>query len=97
MTEQVKSLPPAANSWLQIQSILNSINHMLIFLVAAFFFVLARSLNFQDTAMHMFMTGIGVSSSVYIRCLKLYQCICVCCAYSSLAIRTTWIIYIFIK
>ncbi|KAH8405099.1 hypothetical protein KR222_001316, partial [Zaprionus bogoriensis] len=48
-----------ASSWLQIQSILNSINHMFIFLVGAFFFVLARSLNFQDTAMHMFMTGIG--------------------------------------
>lgn len=61
MSDQVKPLSPAASSWLQIQSILNSINHMLIFLVAAFFFVLARSLNFQDTAMHMFMTGIGVS------------------------------------
>lgn len=36
---------------------------MLIFLVAAFFFTLARSLEFQDTAMHMFMTGIGVSSN----------------------------------
>lgn len=65
MTDQIKSLSPAASSWLQIQSILNSINHMLIFLVATFFFVLARSLNFQDTAMHMFMTGIGVSIGVY--------------------------------
>lgn len=36
---------------------------MLIFMVGAFFFTLARSLEFQDTAMHMFMTGIGVSSS----------------------------------
>ncbi|XP_017117006.1 uncharacterized protein LOC108138939 [Drosophila elegans] len=48
-----------ATAWLQIQSLLISVNHMLIFLVAAFFFVLARSLEFQDTAMHMFMTGIG--------------------------------------
>ncbi|XP_020810299.1 cytochrome b561 domain-containing protein 2 [Drosophila serrata] len=48
-----------ATAWLQIQSLLNSINHILIFLVAAFFFVLARSLDFKDTAMHMFMTGIG--------------------------------------
>ncbi|XP_062120877.1 transmembrane reductase CYB561D2 [Drosophila sulfurigaster albostrigata] len=49
----------SASSWLQIQSILNSVNHILIFLVAAFFFVLAKSLDFKDTAMHMFMTGIG--------------------------------------
>ncbi|XP_017070004.1 uncharacterized protein LOC108107123 [Drosophila eugracilis] len=48
-----------ATAWLQIQSLLSSVNHMLIFLVAAFFFVLARSLEFKDTAMHMFMTGIG--------------------------------------
>jgi len=56
----VKNSSSRASSWLQIQSILNSINHMLIFLVAAFFFVLAKSFDFQDTAMHMFMTGIGV-------------------------------------
>ncbi|ALC38020.1 CG10165 [Drosophila busckii] len=53
-------MPQAKNSaWLQIQSILNSINHMLILLVAVFFFVLARSLDFKDTAMHMFLTGTG--------------------------------------
>jgi len=51
-----------ATAWLQIQSLLNSINHMLIFLVAAFFFLLARSLEFKDTAMHMLMTGTGVST-----------------------------------
>ncbi|BFF94303.1 cytochrome b561 domain-containing protein 2 [Drosophila madeirensis] len=49
----------AAAAWLQIQSLLNSINHMLIFLVATFFFVLARSLDFKETAMHMFLTGVG--------------------------------------
>ncbi|EDW75656.1 uncharacterized protein Dwil_GK23711 [Drosophila willistoni] len=48
-----------ASGWLQIQSLLNTINHILIFLVAVFFFVLARSLEFKDTAMHMFLTGIG--------------------------------------
>lgn len=52
-----------ATAWLQIQSLLNSINHMLIFLVAVFFFVLARSLDFKDTAMHMFLTGTGVSTA----------------------------------
>ncbi|XP_030562090.1 cytochrome b561 domain-containing protein 2 [Drosophila novamexicana] len=56
---QTTKLSPMSSAWLQIQSILNSINHMLIFLVAVFFFTLARSLDFQDTAMHMFMTGIG--------------------------------------
>ncbi|XP_030376804.1 cytochrome b561 domain-containing protein 2 [Scaptodrosophila lebanonensis] len=44
---------------LSVQQLLNSINHLLIFLVACFFFVLARSLDFKDTAMHMFMVGIG--------------------------------------
>ncbi|EDV32028.1 uncharacterized protein Dana_GF15625, isoform C [Drosophila ananassae] len=47
------------DAWLQIQSLLNSINHILIFLVAVFYFILARSLEFKDTAMHMFLCGTG--------------------------------------
>lgn len=85
MSDQVKNLSPAAYSWLHIQSILNSINHMLIFLVAAFFFVLARSLNFQDTAMHMFMTGIGVS--IYTSYQNNRSASSNVCSHS---IRTTW-------
>ncbi|XP_017954437.1 cytochrome b561 domain-containing protein 2 [Drosophila navojoa] len=58
--KQATSSSSASSPWLlQIQSLLNSINHMLIFVVGAFFFTLARSLEFQDTAMHMFMTGVG--------------------------------------
>ncbi|KAM8714961.1 hypothetical protein ACLKA7_002070 [Drosophila subpalustris] len=58
MTER-KNASSIASSWLQIQSILNSVNHIFIFLVAAFFFVMAKRFDFQDTAMHMFMTGTG--------------------------------------
>lgn len=50
--------------WPQIQSLLNTINHVFILLVGVYITLLARSLNFQDTAMHMFMTVIGVSSIV---------------------------------
>lgn len=52
---------PKAAIWPQIQSILNTINHTLIIMIAAFVTLLARSLSFQDTAMHMFLTVIGVS------------------------------------
>ncbi|TMW54490.1 hypothetical protein DOY81_000482 [Sarcophaga bullata] len=45
--------------WPQIQSLLNTINHIFILLVGVYITLLARSLNFQDTAMHMFMTVIG--------------------------------------
>ncbi|XP_053957992.1 uncharacterized protein LOC128863088 [Anastrepha ludens] len=45
--------------WLQIQSLLNSINHILIGLIALYFTALGRSLNFQNTAMHAFLTIIG--------------------------------------
>ncbi|XP_019848011.2 transmembrane reductase CYB561D2 [Bactrocera dorsalis] len=45
--------------WLQLQSLLNTINHILIALVGLYFTVLGRSLNFQDTAMHAFLTVIG--------------------------------------
>ncbi|XP_036321656.1 cytochrome b561 domain-containing protein 2 [Rhagoletis pomonella] len=45
--------------WLQIQSILNSINHILIGLIAIYFTALGRSLNFQNTAMHALLTVIG--------------------------------------
>lgn len=47
--------------WAQIQSILNTINHVFILLIGVYITLLARSLQFQDTAMHMFMTTIGVS------------------------------------
>ncbi|XP_013097300.1 uncharacterized protein LOC106080452 [Stomoxys calcitrans] len=45
--------------WPQIQSILNTINHVLIILIAVFVTILARSLDFKDTAIHMFLTVIG--------------------------------------
>lgn len=52
---------PKVGFWLQIQSLLNTINHVFILLIGVYVTLLARSLNFQDTAMHMFMTVIGVS------------------------------------
>lgn len=61
---------PKAGIWLQIQSLLNTINHVLIVLIGVYVTLLARSLNFQDTAMHMFMTVIGVS---YV-CVCMYVC-----------------------
>ncbi|XP_075149617.1 transmembrane reductase CYB561D2 [Haematobia irritans] len=45
--------------WPQIQSILNTVNHILIVLIAVFVTLLARNLDFKDTAMHMFLTVIG--------------------------------------
>lgn len=52
---------PKVAFWAQIQSILNTINHVFILLIGIYVTLLARSLNFQDTAMHMFMAVIGVS------------------------------------
>lgn len=59
-TKSSKSKPKLA-LWPQIQSLLNTINHVLILLIGVFITLLGRSLNFQDTAMHMFLTTIGVS------------------------------------
>ncbi|KNC22746.1 hypothetical protein FF38_04103 [Lucilia cuprina] len=50
---------PKVAFWLQIQSLLNTINHVFILLIGVYVTLLARSLDFQDTAMHMFMTVIG--------------------------------------
>uniref|UniRef100_A0A1A9V7B7 ascorbate ferrireductase (transmembrane) n=1 Tax=Glossina austeni TaxID=7395 RepID=A0A1A9V7B7_GLOAU len=50
--------------WQQIQSLLNTINHVLIGLVGIYTTLLAKSLNFQDTALHMFLTIIGIHVSV---------------------------------
>lgn len=49
--------------WLQIQSLLNTINHILIALIAVYITALGRSLDFQNTAMHAFLTTIGVCRS----------------------------------
>ncbi|XP_067620258.1 transmembrane reductase CYB561D2 [Eurosta solidaginis] len=57
--ETVTANRPALSIWLQIQSLLNTINHILIGLIAIYITALARSLNFQDTAMHAFLTVIG--------------------------------------
>uniref|UniRef100_A0A1A9W6W2 ascorbate ferrireductase (transmembrane) n=1 Tax=Glossina brevipalpis TaxID=37001 RepID=A0A1A9W6W2_9MUSC len=46
--------------WQQIQSLLNAINHILIGLIGIYATLLAKSLNFQDTALHMFLTVIGI-------------------------------------
>ena len=53
---------PKVAFWPQMQSLLNTINHIFILLVGVYITLLARSLNFQDTAMHMFLTVVGVSS-----------------------------------
>ncbi|XP_011181122.2 uncharacterized protein LOC105211416 [Zeugodacus cucurbitae] len=45
--------------WLQIQSLLNTINHILIALIGIYITALGRSLDFQNTAMHAFLTTIG--------------------------------------
>ncbi|XP_037819993.1 LOW QUALITY PROTEIN: cytochrome b561 domain-containing protein 2 [Lucilia sericata] len=50
---------PKVAFWSQIQSLLNTINHIFILLIGVYVTLLARSLDFQDTAMHMFMTVIG--------------------------------------
>lgn len=50
-----------SGTWATIQSILNTLNHTLIIFVAIFVTLLARSLDFKDTAMHMFLTVVGVS------------------------------------
>ena len=50
--------------WLQLQSLLNTINHILIALIGVYFTALGRSLDFQNTAMHAFLTTIGVRRGV---------------------------------
>ncbi|XP_037958256.1 uncharacterized protein LOC119687821 [Teleopsis dalmanni] len=47
------------NTWIKIQSLLNTINHIFIGLVGIYITVLGKNLDFKDTAMHAFMTTIG--------------------------------------
>ncbi|XP_011293012.1 transmembrane reductase CYB561D2 isoform X2 [Musca domestica] len=56
-TDGVKS--QKSGTWATIQSILNTLNHTLIIFVAIFVTLLARSLDFKDTAMHMFLAVVG--------------------------------------
>ncbi|XP_061400274.1 transmembrane reductase CYB561D2 [Musca vetustissima] len=50
---------PKAGTWSTIQTILNTVNHTLIIFIAIFVTLLARSLEFKNTAMHMFLTVVG--------------------------------------
>ncbi|XP_073821653.1 transmembrane reductase CYB561D2 isoform X2 [Musca autumnalis] len=50
---------PKTCIWVTIQKILNTVNHTLIIFIAIFVTLLARSLEFKDTAMHMFLTVVG--------------------------------------
>lgn len=49
-----------SSKWKQLQSLLNTVNHILIIFVATYMTALCRSLNFVGTARHAFLGTIGV-------------------------------------
>ncbi|KAI9577998.1 cytochrome b561 domain-containing protein 2 [Glossina fuscipes] len=60
METAIANNPNTEINWQQIQSLVNTINHVLIGLIGIYTTLLAKSLNFQDTALHMFLTIIGI-------------------------------------